>query len=275
MSTDYPGLPYLQAEGYTRGRPDGPPIWLVFHTMEVAETSGAAEATARYFQNPTDGRQVSSHTCVDVNSAVQCVRVSDTAWCAGNRPGNRRGIHIEQAGTARQTAAQWRDSYSQAMIRRVAAIHARDCLRFAIPLRWLTVDQIKAARKGFCTHNDLRLAFDVTTHWDPGPNYPKAQVLSLFRTEVTKLTGGGTVEKVAVSGSLPILKYGMHDPVGGAMILRAQGMLNVNLTEKLALDGIYGARTAAAVAFVCRKVGWQRDGRTIDGPIWKLIINLW
>ena len=32
-SPDHPELNFVQASGYTKGRPDGPPLWIVWHSM--------------------------------------------------------------------------------------------------------------------------------------------------------------------------------------------------------------------------------------------------
>jgi N-acetyl-anhydromuramyl-L-alanine amidase AmpD len=140
--------------------------------MEARETSTAAEDTARYFQDPPDGRGVSAHYCTDNNSIVQCVRLADIEWTVGNRPGNYRGINWEFAGFASQSASQWRDSYSTAMLTRAMPYMRSDAARFGIPLRRCTIADLTAFRPGVTSHNDLRLAFGITTHTDPGPNFP-------------------------------------------------------------------------------------------------------
>jgi hypothetical protein len=172
-SNDHPGLPFVQAKGYASGRPDGPPLWIVVHDMEASEYSGRAESTAVYFADPPDGRQVSSHYVVDNDSVIQCVDLDDVAWTVGNRPGNNRGINWELAGFARQTRAEWLDPFGVAMFARMAPIAAADMHRFNIPNRWCTIADLQARRPGLTTHNDLRIAFGVTTHTDPGPNFPR------------------------------------------------------------------------------------------------------
>lgn len=179
-SNDHPGLPFVQAEGYTRGRPDGPPIWIVIHTMEASETAQRAENTAAYFANPPDGRQVSSHYCADNDSVVQCVDLDDIAWTVGNRPGNYRGINWELSGFANQTREQWLDPFGLAMLARAAALMKSDSARFGIPVRRCTVADLQARKPGYTTHNDLRVAFGVTTHTDPGPNFPFDYLFSLI-----------------------------------------------------------------------------------------------
>jgi N-acetyl-anhydromuramyl-L-alanine amidase AmpD len=171
-SPDHPELTFVQASGYTKGRPDGPPLWIVIHDMEAGESSTRAESTAAYFATGAGGRSVSSHYCADDDSVIQCVRLADVAWTVGNRPGNNRGINWELSGYARQTREQWLDPFGLAMFRQMAPYVRADAAEYGIPLRRCTVADLKAFRPGVTSHNDLRLAFGVTTHTDPGPNFP-------------------------------------------------------------------------------------------------------
>ncbi len=171
-SPDHPSIAFVQAAGYTVGRPDGKPLWIVVHDMEASETSQTAENTAAYFANPGDGRNVSSHYTVDNNSVVQCVRLKDSAWTVGNRPGNNRGINWELAGFASQSRAQWLDAFGLAMFGQIRPILRSDAAKFGIPLTRRTVAELKAWKPGITSHNDLRLAFGGTTHTDPGANFP-------------------------------------------------------------------------------------------------------
>jgi N-acetyl-anhydromuramyl-L-alanine amidase AmpD len=183
-SPDHPELRFIQASGYTKGRPDGPPLWIVVHDMEAGESSDRAESTANYFATGSGGRQVSAHYCVDNNSVVQCVRLRDAAWTVGNRPGNFRGINWELSGFARQTPAQWLDEFGLAMFHRAAPIIRADAARYGIPLRRCTVADLKALRPGVTSHNDLRLAFGGTDHTDPGPNFPWDVFLRILEDDV-------------------------------------------------------------------------------------------
>lgn len=177
-SNDHPGLPYVQAQGFTHGRPDGPPLWIVWHSMEASEYGGRAESTAAYFANPSDGRSVSAHFCCDDNSVIQCVDEDDSAWTVGNRPGNYCGVNVELGGYARQTRAEWLDAFGVAMFARVAPIVAASMTRWHIPNRWCSIDDLKARRPGHTTHNDLRVAFGMTTHTDPGGGFPRDYILA-------------------------------------------------------------------------------------------------
>ncbi len=183
FSPDHPELVFVQAAGYSRGRPDGPPLWIVVHDMEATETSTRAESTAAYFANPGDGRSVSSHYAVDSDSVVQCVLLRDVAWTVGNRPGNNRGINWELSGFARQSRADWLDPFGLGMFAQMAPIVRADALKYGIPLERRTVPELKAMRPGITSHNDLRLAFGDTTHTDPGPNFPWDVFMTIMTEE--------------------------------------------------------------------------------------------
>lgn len=196
-SNDHPDLPFVQAQGYTRGRSDGPPLWIVWHTMEAGENSQRAESTAAYFADPSDGRQVSSHYCADNDSVVQCVDLDDIAWTVGNRPGNYRGINWELSGFANQTRQQWLDAFGQGMFHQVIPLVVADAIRFGIPHRRCSINDLVAKKPGHTTHNDLRIAFGVTTHTDPGPNFPFDYLLALLNGAVdmflAQVTGNNAI----------------------------------------------------------------------------------
>jgi len=183
QSPDHPELQFVQASGYTKGRADGPPLWIVIHDMEAHETPTTAENTANYFATGAGGRSVSSHYCADSNSVVQCVLLKDVAWTVGNRAGNYRGINWELAGFASQTREQWLDEFGVAMFDQIAPIIRADAAEYGIPLERRTIAELKAYQPGITSHNDLGKAFGGTDHTDPGPNFPWDYLLEL-------LTGG-------------------------------------------------------------------------------------
>lgn len=188
MAGDYPGIPFVQARYYTRGRLGAGLRWIVMHTMEAHELPTTAESTANYFANPGDGRTVSSHLCCDNNSVVQCVLEKDTAYTAGGNPGNPGGFNVEQAGFASQTRAQWLDDYSIAMFKKEAPILNDVAERNDIPFRYVNWQGLRAGLLGFTTHNDCRLAWGGTTHWDPGESFPWDVFLEIVEDDVSLTT---------------------------------------------------------------------------------------
>lgn len=177
---------FLQAKHYHSGRVK--PVRLVcIHAMQSAERLTTAEDTARMFA--TTDREASAHECIDADSVVGCVRDEDTAWAA---PGaNADGVHLELAGMSEQTAPQWEDAYSRRVLALAAKRAAVRCRRYGIPVRWLTVEQLRDGRsKGLTTHADVTAAWPGKgDHWDPGHGFPRDLFLTMVQAEVDALAG--------------------------------------------------------------------------------------
>lgn len=176
-----PHIPFVPTKNFTPAT--GRKVDLVvIHDMEYPEREAAAESVARYFA--TTSRQVSSHYCIDANSIVQCVKLKDVAWCA---PGaNHDGIHLEHAGYARQSAAEWRDPYSQAMLELSAELTAHLCDWYGLPIRFLDAAELKRGRRGITTHAAVSEAFKGSSHWDPGPHFPMEWYLGRVKAQSGK-----------------------------------------------------------------------------------------
>lgn len=146
---------------------------IVLHDMEYPEKAEAAEWLGDYFggRKGMTAPRASTHYGVDSDSIVQYVHDHDVAWGA---PGaNRNGIHIEHAGYARQTAAEWADPYSKAMLNASQRLCASLCLRYDLPVRYVPEELLKAGTgRGITTHAAVSRAFGLSSHWDPGPNFP-------------------------------------------------------------------------------------------------------
>ena len=150
---------------------------VVVHTMEIAERPDAAAICVRWFATPAS--QVSAHFCVDAARVIQCVREKDVAWHA--RGGNAASVGVELAGFARQTAKEWDDSYSTAVLNRASAVVADVCGRRRIPVRWLSPDDLVAGRRGITGHAEVSKAYRKSDHWDPGPGFPVQSFLDRVR----------------------------------------------------------------------------------------------
>lgn len=156
-------------------RPASSILWLVIHSMEAAEKPNTAENVATWFAG-AGAPMASAHYCIDSDSVVQCVALKDVAFAA---PGsNAEGIHIELAGYARQTEAEWLDEYSAPMLGRVAGLLAHLSELYGIPLEYVGVDGLQARQKGVTTHFDVSKAFKKSDHQDPGKGFPMAKVLA-------------------------------------------------------------------------------------------------
>ena len=167
--------PFIQAAHFTpasRTRID----LVVLHAMENSEKPRAARDVAEWFAGP-NAPQASSHYCVDAGEVVACVREEDVAWAA---PGaNRNGIQIEQAGRADQSASQWLDPYSTAMLQRIIPLLVEICRRWMIPAVIVGPQALRDGLRGITTHNFVSLAFHKSTHTDPGSHFPMDQYLKL------------------------------------------------------------------------------------------------
>lgn len=176
---------WIPAKNFTPAtRKRGDIYWLVVHTMEAPEKPTTAEAVAHWFGGAS-APQASAHFCVDNDSVAQGVQLKDVAWAA---PGaNRYGIQYEQSGYAKQTAAEWDDEFSRAQLELLAALMARHAVDYDIPIRRVTVDELKQARAlyqagkavprelwGICGHHDTSQAWKLSTHYDPGTAFPWA-----------------------------------------------------------------------------------------------------
>lgn len=158
---------------------------IVIHSMEFPEKDDTAENVAEYFR--TTNKEASAHICVDSNSIVQCVLDNDIAWAA---PGaNHDGIHIEMAGYARQTAAEWRDPYSTLMLEKAADVAAQYCLKYDIPANHLSNSQLgDNTTKGIVSHAQVTDVFHKSTHTDPGKNFPWEYFIERVRATLANRT---------------------------------------------------------------------------------------
>lgn len=172
--------PFLPARHFTKtgGRQVD---LLVLHDMEAPEIPGTATRVALWFAG-TLAPNASAHFCIDDEATIQCVREEDVAWHA---PGaNHNGIGIEHAGFAHQTAANWSDAYSSAMLERSAQLAADLCRRYDIPAVWLSVADLRAGRRGITSHANVSLAFGKSTHTDPGAHFPAERYVAMVRAQL-------------------------------------------------------------------------------------------
>ncbi len=166
-------IPFVPARHFRAGRRK-PVRLIVLHDMEAAETTKTAENVAKWWNGPASPVS-SAHYCVDSDSIVCCVRPEDTAFHA---PGaNEDGIGIELAGYARQTAAEWADAYSTAMLARAAELVASLCSTYELPVALVDVFGLQHGATGITTHALVSKAFKKSTHSDPGPSFPMAAFL--------------------------------------------------------------------------------------------------
>ena len=181
QSPEFPELRWMPPRAWNAGRAAGQPTVVVIHSTEGSEGTHSAEDGAAYDQRRTDG--TSTHFFVDADSVIQCVKTTDRANHA-RATGNKIGVGFELCGRAGQTSAQWHDAASLPMLRLAAKYVAKVCRKYSIPVRRLSVAQLRAGGKGICGHVDITDAFGESTHTDPGPNFPWAEFLSMVAAEL-------------------------------------------------------------------------------------------
>lgn len=247
---------FVQARNYTRTTGGRAIDLIVVHTAETPEDAQRAESLAGWAAGSTAPR-ASWHYAVDPDSVVQSVRDQDAAWAA---PGaNHDGIHVELAGRAGQTAAQWQDAESRAILRRAAGLFAELAEQHNIPLVWLDPDDLIAGRRGITSHVNISRAFRRSDHWDPGPAFPRAQFMGLVRVGSKPDAG----ERPDVKGIPPTLRRGDS----GWQVKRLQTRLRLH-GSGVVRDGGFGPATEAAVMEFERVWGLKADG-IAGSEVWK------
>jgi N-acetyl-anhydromuramyl-L-alanine amidase AmpD len=167
---DLSGIPFIPARNFTPASRDHVSL-LVLHSMESQEKPGTAHRVAAWFASEAAPR-TSAHYCIDALEIIRCVRDTDIAWAA---PGaNSNGIHLEHAGRAAQTSAQWDDGYSRAVLENSVLLAIALCHKWKIPAALVQPDGLVRGEHGITTHAWVSEAFKRSTHTDPGADFPLA-----------------------------------------------------------------------------------------------------
>jgi N-acetyl-anhydromuramyl-L-alanine amidase AmpD len=250
-------LPFVQARNFTKGR-SGSIDLVVIHTMEAPEKPTTAENVAAWFAG-SSAPKASAHYCIDSDTIVQCVKDTDVAWHA---PGaNHDGIGIEHAGRAAQTAKDWSDAYSKAMLERSAQLTASLCKRYDIPVTWLRPADLLAGRRGITGHVDVSRAFKKSDHHDPGTGFPIERYLALVKAHMGESFIAPHVHPGNQKTPPPTLKQGAK----GFQVKRLQLLLKRRGFDPGAADGVFGPGTKTAVGNAQAMYGLNTDG--IVGPM--------
>lgn len=136
---------------------------MVIHSAE----STSARGVANFFASRSS--RASTQLAVDQTSCHRMLSDLTIPWGA---PGaNTDGLHIEICGYAKWTRSQWLSR--RTMLRRAAYRVSKWCWQYDIPIRRLTVAQVRGRKvKGITCHNDVSQSFKGSDHWDPGLNFP-------------------------------------------------------------------------------------------------------
>lgn len=144
----------------------------VVHSAEATN----AQSVANYFASGS--ATGSTHGIVDGSSCY--ITLEDRYVCWGAKGANANGWHLEFCGYAKWTRAEW--LLHRRMLDNGAWRLALRCKWYGIPIRFLTVEQLRAGRRGLTTHYDVNTAFHGGTHWDPGHGFPRDVLLKQIRT---------------------------------------------------------------------------------------------
>lgn len=256
---------FIPARWFTRGRITDVDL-LVLHSAEGATT--AAEL-GRYFAKLD--RKASAHAGVGQKGAlVQYVHYSDTAYAA---PGaNADGDHLELCGFAAWSTADWMAHPD--MLDGAARWLARRATARRIPLIHLSVADLLADKRGVCAHVDVTNAFHLSTHVDPGRNFPWDYVLRRASYWQTRWKVGpvripkprpkpGPATRTPVPYPGHVIERGSTDARAVREVqrrLRRHGIDRLSDGRPVRVDGDYGPITRSAVLVFQRSVRLADDG---------------
>lgn len=154
----------------------------VFHTTENSDNTSPI-AVAEWQQNRRN--ESSYHVLFGTDGTT--VRGNDdnfSPWSAGPTA-NRIGFHGSAIGFAARKREHWLRFPKQleAMAQWAADLNRR----YGLPLRWLTADEVRAGKWGFCGHLEISKAWKEVNHHDPGAGFPHDVVLARAK-EINKQT---------------------------------------------------------------------------------------
>jgi hypothetical protein len=148
--------------------------------------AGVARQTAQYFQSPGAGG--SAHYIEDLSFEEHCLPDEAIAWHA---PPNQHSIGIEICADGGEpyrnfvpyTRKQWLSPQVWPAVERAARRTRELADRYGLPLRKLTVSQVRAGKPGICGHADVSAAFGQSSHTDPGRTFPWKEFLAAVRAK--------------------------------------------------------------------------------------------
>lgn len=159
---------------------NGNPGAIVIHDEEYPLSDSSAEVIARDVFSKASAGGCAQYV-IDADSEQHPCAEGDLSW---NAPPNFGTIGFERDGYATWSTKAWRQPKAQMTTCRVAARCAEVAARRRIPVKWREVAALKAggtATRGFMSHNNRSKAFGMSTHTDPGPNFPIAEFMALVR----------------------------------------------------------------------------------------------
>jgi hypothetical protein len=158
-----------------------------YQVAVVHDPEGGFEGTISWI---ITGQEGSYHRMrARTGEGVQLVPEYRQAWAA-RATGNRIGLHACVEGYADWSRAQWLERAANGL-EGLAHDLADWSKTYGIPLMRVSPSEVKAGKRGVCTHADISAAFGETDHSDPGAGFPLDLVLARARQLTPPTTDGG------------------------------------------------------------------------------------
>lgn len=230
---------------------------IILHTMEVPEKTERAKWASEYFTTSNN----SINFNVSDKETWGSADIDEVAWHCGVFSVNQRSVGIE---TTMSHGTPVTD-FQRAMMARLAKLVAELCRYYNIPAVWLTPAEVKAGKKGICSHNDVTLAYGVNGgHIDnPCKLWGQGNFIALVKAELTGTTPtpNGTTKagqfkvRIKGAGTLNVRSGAGYDyPVvmtvkdgeaftitetkdGWGKLLSGAGWISMYYTERLTASG--------------------------------------
>ncbi|ROO85361.1 N-acetylmuramoyl-L-alanine amidase [Actinocorallia herbida] len=153
---------------------------IVIHATVSPCVRGGARNVAKYFQSSAAGG--SAHYVVDPGEIIQCVKDDVVAYHA---PPNTGTLGIELCDPQAGSPKRWSNEAHQAMLVLAAKLVRELAAKHDVPLVRVTAAQLRAGKRGICSHVAVSDAFGQSDHGDPevaGP-FPWAKFMQLIKEE--------------------------------------------------------------------------------------------
>jgi len=157
--------------------------WVVLHDPEGL----TAEGTGHTF-DAIDGRIGSAHIGTDDDTAQ--LYLPDAIIAYGAVGANEKGVHVEISGFAQWSTDEWMSHESN--LERAAYWVRQWCVKYKIPMVYLTAPDLKAGKRGITTHHQVEVAWPSYGHYDPGPGFPIAHFIDLVNAQEEDVAEGLT-----------------------------------------------------------------------------------
>lgn len=252
------------------------PLWVTIHTGEGARR--AADLAAFFDDNPG----ASANAAFDAFTILDMIDSSRYAWTLGS--GNMLSINGEACAFAMMTREQWLSPTTitfwhpelkrnvtvdnpRDLVRRMAEWARRECERWNIPKRVLTVEQCAAGWAGIIDHRTYNRAYNAGNHWDVGDGFPRDVFLADVLGESPE-SGSDNVNNL--QATIPVHVEG-EDPWTDLAVPHVGGSLSVPANGEAWLL-LHTANTPSTVEVWLSVDGTLADPEAGHGVKWETVV---